>query len=158
MMAGSHIVLGACARVVAARLSGVAPEPAAMAAAALGALLPDIDHPGSWAGRKMRLVSVPLSMVVGHRGVTHSLLAVVAGLAVLGTLGVGFAAAPLVVGYLSHLAADMLTPSGVPLLWPNRRRFALPVCGTGGIVELLLVAALAALTGWATGLPIPRGF
>jgi inner membrane protein len=156
MMAASHMVVGACAWAVAASLSGLPPhEPQALAAATLGSLLPDIDHPNSWAGRKLKLVSVPLSLLVGHRGVTHSLLAVVAGLALLGTMGVGFVAAPLVVGYLSHLAADMVTPSGVPLLWPNRRRFALPLCTTGGVVEILLVAGLAALTGWATG--IPRG-
>jgi membrane-bound metal-dependent hydrolase YbcI (DUF457 family) len=32
----------------------------------------------------------------------------------------------MVLGYLSHILADMLTPAGVPLLWPCRWRFRLP--------------------------------
>lgn len=161
-MAGSHVVMGAALWVAVAKLGGVPPaEPQALAAAALGALLPDIDHPQSWAGRKMRAVSVPLALVVGHRGVTHSALAVLAGLALLLVMGTGWMAAPVVVGYLSHLAADGLTPSGVPLLWPNRRRFTLNLCRTGSAVEIALVAVVGVAAGWAAGvdfshLPRPR--
>lgn len=162
MMAGSHVVVGAALWAVSAKLAGGAPaDPQALGAAALGALLPDIDHPQSWAGRKLRPISVPLSMIVGHRGVTHSAIAVLGGLAVLVTMGMGWMAAPVVVGYLSHLLADSLTPSGVPLLWPSKRRFTLNLCQTGSVVEVGLVAVIAALGGWAAGvdisaLPRPR--
>lgn len=162
MMAGSHIVVGAALWAVTAKVAGQPPgEPQALAAAALGALLPDIDHPNSWAGRKMRVVSVPLSLVVGHRGVTHSLVAVAGAIALLAVMGTGWMAAPVVIGYLSHLMADALTPSGVPLLWPARRRFTLNLCETGSVVEMGLVAAIAAGGGWAAGvdlgdLPRPR--
>ena len=162
MMAGSHVVMGAALWVAVAKLGGGNPaDPQALAAAALGALLPDIDHPQSWAGRKMRAISVPLSLVVGHRGVTHSAIAVAAGLALLLLLGTGWMAAPVVVGYLSHLLADALTPSGVPLLWPSRRRFTLNLCRTGSAVEIALVAAVGVAAGWAAGvdftaLPRPR--
>ncbi len=155
MMAGSHMVVGAALWAVTARAGGLEPaEPAALSIALAGSLLPDIDHPQSWAGRKMRVVSVPLSMLVGHRGVTHSLLAVVAALAVLAGLGDAGPWAPLAVGYLSHLLADALTPSGVPLLWPHRRRFSLNLCRTGSVVEIGLVAAIAAAGGWAAGLDL----
>lgn len=162
MMAGSHIAVGAALWAVTARLAGLeAAEPAGLGAAALGALLPDIDHPQSWAGRKMRVVSIPLSMLVGHRGITHSALAIAACLAVLVVMGVGWLAAPVVVGYLSHLLADSLTPSGVPLLWPSRRRFTLNLCSTGSVTEIAIVAAIVAAGGWAAGidlsnLPRPR--
>jgi len=162
MMAGSHMVVGAALWAVTAKLGGGNPaEPEALGAAVLGSLLPDIDHPQSWAGRKMRAISVPLSLVVGHRGITHSAIAVVTGLALLMVMGMGWMAAPVVVGYLSHLLADSLTPSGVPLLWPSRRRFTLNVCQTGSIVEIGLVMAIAAPGGWAAGvdltnLPRPR--
>lgn len=150
MMAGSHVVMGAALWVAVAKLSGQNPaEPQALAAAALGALLPDIDHPQSWAGRKVRVISVPLSLLVGHRGITHSLLAVVAGLALLATMTTQWMVAPVVVGYLSHLAADGLTPSGVPLLWPSKRRFTLNWCVTGSWIEMGLVAVVAVLAGWA---------
>lgn len=155
MMAVSHVAVGAALWAVTAKVGGVNPaDPQALTAAALGALLPDIDHPGSWAGRKLRFISIPLSMVVGHRGVTHSALAVIGCLAVLIAMGLGWTAAPIAVGYLSHLAADALTPSGVPLLWPNRQRFSLNLCKTGSVVEILLVAALVAAGGWAAGVDL----
>ncbi len=162
MMAGSHMVVGAALWAVTAKLGGGNPaEPGALGAAVLGSLLPDIDHPQSWAGRKMRAISVPLSLLVGHRGITHSAVAVVAGLALLLVMGMGWMAAPVVVGYLSHLLADSLTPSGVPLLWPSRRRFTLNLCQTGSVTEIGLVAVIAGLGGWAAGvdltdLPRPR--
>lgn len=162
MMAASHVAIGAALWAVTARLAGLeAAEPQGLAAAALGSLLPDIDHPQSWAGRKMRVISVPLSLVIGHRGLTHSALAIVACAGLLAAMGIGWLAAPVVVGYLSHLLADSLTPSGVPLLWPNRRRFGLNLCRTGSVAELAIVAVLVAAGGWAAGvdlshLPRPR--
>lgn len=157
MMAVSHVVVGAALWAATAKIGGLTPgEPQALAAAAFGALLPDIDHPQSWAGRKMRAISIPLSAVVGHRGITHSLLAVAIAVAGLLVWGLGTMTAPIMIGYLSHLVADGLTPSGVPLLWPNRRRFTVNLCRTGGIVELALVAAIAAVGGWAVGIDLTQ--
>lgn len=162
MMATSHMVVGVALWAVTAKVGGGNPlEPQSLAAAAFGSLLPDIDHPQSWAGRKLRFISVPLSMLVGHRGVTHSAIAVVACLAAMMTLNTGWVVAPVAIGYLSHLMADALTPSGVPLLWPNKRRFTLNLCRTGSMTEMALVAVIAALGGWALGvdfnnLPRPR--
>jgi inner membrane protein len=155
MMAGSHMVVGAALWVVTARAIGLDPaEPVALSAALAGSLLPDIDHPQSWAGRKMRLISIPLAALVGHRGITHSALAVILGTAVLAISGLDQPVAPLVLGYLSHLAADALTPSGVPFLWPSRRRFTLNLCRTGSAVEIGLVAAIALAGGWAAGIDL----
>jgi inner membrane protein len=53
-------------------------DPVALALAIGGALLPDIDHPQSWVGRRARLISQPLAALIGHRGFTHSILAVIA--------------------------------------------------------------------------------
>lgn len=155
MMAGSHIAVGAALWAGIARLSGLdAVDPQSLAAAALGALLPDIDHPQSWAGRKVRFISIPLSLLVGHRGITHSALAVVAGATLLAIMGTGWLAAPVVVGYLSHLLADSLTPSGVPLLWPNKRRFTFNLCRTGSLTEIAIVAVITIVGGWAAGIDL----
>ncbi|MBF0305482.1 MAG: metal-dependent hydrolase [Alphaproteobacteria bacterium] len=148
MMAGSHVVLGAAAwHVAALALSIPADDPLMLGAAGLGALLPDIDHPKSWAGRKLGPLSMLIAGVFGHRGVTHSLLAVLICLGLLVWGGLGAMAMPVVVGYLSHLAGDGLTISGVPLLWPWRRPFGLPLVRTGTLTETALVAALAAVAG-----------
>lgn len=90
----------------------------------------------------------------GHRGITHSLLAL--GLVVaLGELPVfpwHWLHLGLLIGwgYASHLLADALTKQGVPLLWPLDRRFGFPPfrplrLTTGTFTEYALVAVLTVL-------------
>jgi inner membrane protein len=125
MNAGAHLLIGAGLGLAAAHYTGAEPVTAGLIvlAAAVGAVAPDIDHPGSFISRRLW----PLRFLVfwlPHRGVTHSMLAVllvaVGGWELSPVYGGMFAA-----GWLSHILADMLTPSGVPLLWPVRRRFRL---------------------------------
>jgi inner membrane protein len=150
MMARSHVVLGAAAWVVSAPLVHAAPfQPAYLALAVAGSLLPDLDHPRSWVGRRTWPVSAWLAALAGHRGITHSALAVCGLVALL--LHSGYrrgAVSALVVGYLSHLAADMLTPQGLRLAWPLRRTWALPLCRTGSPMEAVVVLALVCGAGW----------
>lgn len=93
----------------------------------VGSLLPDIDHPKSFLGRRLLLFSKPLNKWVGHRTLTHSLLT-------LGTLFYlsyetwGFI--PLITGLftgcLSHIFLDSLTNNGVALLYPlSKKRYKL---------------------------------
>lgn len=116
-----------------------------LAAAVLGSLLPDIDHPKSKFGSKVPFISIPLSMIFGHRGITHSLLAIV-GLAFawwyfLSGAPDTFLLKALVIGYLSHLLGDFFTNSGIPLLYPWRKRIVSPVTfSTGSFTEQLLLA------------------
>ena len=53
-------------------------------------------------------------------------------------------------GYLSHILADMLTPAGVPLLWPCRWRFRLPILvpQKGNQLERVLCMALFVYAVW----------
>ncbi|NEZ61035.1 metal-dependent hydrolase [Adonisia turfae] len=114
--------------------------------AAVGGMLPDLDHPGSALGRRLKLISLPLSAVVGHRGVTHSLLAVVALIGVLVTVAtvpvyshLGWLITPLTIGYLSHILGDSLTPSGVPLFWPRKTTYSMNLFKTRSWQETLFV-------------------
>ncbi|HTI80647.1 MAG TPA: metal-dependent hydrolase [Acetobacteraceae bacterium] len=149
-MAGSHVIIGAAAWTWAAPHLGLpALDPLAIALSMAGALLPDIDHPSSWVGRRLRVISRPLAATIGHRGITHSFVAVVAGLMFLRWEGVRRAAVdPLVVGYLSHLAADLLTTSGLRLAWPSPRRQAIGLCRTGSLAETVIVAGVAIGAGF----------
>ncbi|MGP1924635.1 MAG: metal-dependent hydrolase [Arsenophonus sp. NEOnobi-MAG3] len=101
----------------------------------LTCLLPDIDHPKSLLGQRLKWLSIPITKVFGHRGITHSFLAIVVASIFLSSnllseiiisIPVDFIHA-MVVGYISHILADMLTPVGIPLLWPYRRRFCIPI-------------------------------
>lgn len=111
--------------------------PGVVALVMFGSLLPDIDHAhGTLAEERVAGVRVlkPVAWTIGglfgHRGPTHSLLA----LAALVALG-QWPAFPWAVGnldwllgwgYAFHLAADALTKAGIPLLWPLGVRFGLP--------------------------------
>ena len=156
------------------------PFVASLFVVAVGALLPDLDHPqallanwkpagrggplGLW--RLVRPLLIPSLMVrevLGHRGPLHSILAGVAVCSAveyialaLGAPGVGRA---LAWGYVAHLLADMLTRRGVPLLWPfSRRRLSFPrpvTVRTGGFGEALYLAATGALAAlYASGVLI----
>ena len=52
--------------------------------AILTCLLPDIDHPKSFLGQRLKWISKPVARAFGHRGFTHSLFAVFAMLAQIG--------------------------------------------------------------------------
>lgn len=149
MMAFSHVLTGLSVYSLAAHYTDLPWGPATVGAAVAGSLLPDIDHPKSWLGRRLLPISVPLTMLVGHRGITHSLLAVVAMAFVLTFYGgiAGGVVAALSIGYVVHLAGDFVTNSGIPLLWPIKRRYRLPLAKTGGFVEPVIVLAVAVWAG-----------
>lgn len=172
-----------------------------LAAAAGGAMLPDLDHPQSTASRSLGPVTGLLSAGVtavsgGHRQGTHSVVGVgaftVASAAIGASGGIGLAlwaaflvavgsaalnlrplgslTHPLVVvlatvglawmgwtlpipastvtlgvliGAAAHVATDLPTREGCPLLWPvSSHRFAIGQLRTGGWVETLLITPL----------------
>lgn len=150
MMARSHVVVGIAAWIVTAPLLHLSPTaPAYLLLAVAGSLLPDIDHPASWVGRRTRPLSTGIAALLGHRGITHSAVAVVGLVIVLFQLGYRHGTvAALATGYLSHLAADMLTPRGLRLAWPLKMTWAFPLCRTGSPMEPVIVAMLVAGIAW----------
>lgn len=98
----------------------------------LGGLLPDIDHPGSKIGRALYPVAWVVNKLFGHRGATHSLLAlflttvlfILPSLALDGYAGFMYTqfAIGVSAGFVSHLILDMTTKSGIPLLYPFLRK------------------------------------
>ena len=157
MMAFTHIAAGSASALLAANWLGASRPQVVLllAGGVLGSLLPDIDHPASSFGRRVLPISIPLSLIFGHRGITHSLMAV-AGMVFLAWYALNHLAwhagysvpfvAGLAVGYLSHLAGDWMTNSGMPLLWPSRRRFVAPLrLFTGDALEYLLAFGMY---GW----------
>ncbi|MBK4775375.1 metal-dependent hydrolase [Candidatus Pantoea edessiphila] len=95
-------------------------------------LIPDIDHPYSLIGQRLRWISLPISLIFGHRGFTHSFLALIF-LSSFKIICLDNISIPddifqgMIIGYCSHIIADALTPAGVPLFWPYRKRFGIPV-------------------------------
>ena len=173
MRATTHQIAGVgLAVVAAAALDATTTGAAALVAGAwLGSLLPDADRAGSRIYRARRLerrawplrivgwvVRLPLRLLIllGHRGLTHSLVAAAAvtaasfALASLVVPSVAHeVAAGIAIGYLAHVAADACTPGGVALWAPlsRRRRWLLPKPAripTGSLRELAVATLLLA--------------
>ena len=125
---------------------------------AMGALIPDIDHPKSILGRMVQPISQIIYQFAGHRGPFHSLL-------FMGMIGYLLLMlnqfvcqiipvapsnmwAMLVFGSLTHLLGDSIFgASGVPLLWPLKFRLKLLPSNfsVGGFTELLFNACLCVI-------------
>ena len=149
MMAKSHVVVGLASWVAAAPLLHLpVTNPLYLGLAVAGSLLPDIDHPQSWVGRRSRPISTAIASAFGHRGVTHSAIAVFALVAVMlhegirqGTvsaLTIGYSPAP--GGGHAHFAACASPGRSAPAGASHRR--------TGSPMELPIVFALAAIVAW----------
>lgn len=147
MQFSSHLTVGAVTALVSVKAGWIGLESLDILAVLVGCMLPDIDHPHSALGRRLKVLSVPIAKVFGHRGITHSLLIIAAGMWL---LLYKLQAPPgwvtgLALGYFSHLAADFMTVAGIPLLWPWRQRFCFPLpIRTGSLSEHLIVALLVA--------------
>ncbi len=163
MMALTHVAVGTLAFAGLATLFSSDVSGAALGAAALGSLLPDVDTPSSRAGFCVYPLALWLERKFGHRTVTHS----VTGIAVCALVFSPLLFFPwghalfiaLVSGFAFHLAGDACTKAGVPMMWPRRERWVFPGDAkfrltTGSRAEwvvLGLVVALSALT-----LPVAR--
>jgi inner membrane protein len=116
-------------------------------------LLPDIDHTESIVGRLFWPISNVVNKRFGHRTITHSLIAVLVVAAI--SAGIFIAnqqvAIAFFAGYLSAIVGDMLTKSGVKLLWPNQNNWVIlenPALRftTGGIGEFILLLIIVSAT------------
>ncbi|HLG63151.1 MAG TPA: metal-dependent hydrolase [Ktedonosporobacter sp.] len=116
-------------------------------AVGFGALLPDIDNARSTLGRRMGVVSKEIQHLAGHRTFFHSMLGLIFGsllaigleqvvIYLLSQHGLSLPAQlvgashlvffGVLFGAIMHIAADALTQGGVPLFWPNRKRYGFP--------------------------------
>jgi len=109
--------------------------------AALGSIIPDIDHPGSIIGRIFYPISTYLERKFGHRTITHSLIGWLIASALFSliiiipsliienwslNIYVSRWAAAFSIGYFSHLILDMFNKRGSQLFWPDKSRDVIP--------------------------------
>jgi len=107
-----------------------------------GSIFPDIDEEHSRLGRLFP--AIPKLFV--HRGFFHSIfLAVVIVIALF--LYVPSYAVAFLLGFLSHLLLDAMTPSGVRPFWPSTVRVR-GFIKTGGVLEGVLFLALICVVVW----------
>lgn len=118
------------------------------ASCALGALLPDIDHPHSLLGKATLFVPSLINRRWSHRTITHSLLFLILSTLLFGVITKNFSAVlGLFVGVLSHLILDTCNPTGVPWLYPiNKKKLSIMRIRTGTGNEAGVVFMCALLT------------
>ncbi|MBD3313293.1 hypothetical protein GF345_02525 [Candidatus Woesearchaeota archaeon] len=114
----------------------------------LGSALPDIDHPDSKIGSKVKAVS----FLFEHRGFFHSLFAALMIFLLLAYyvsgLTYGIYIAAVAIGYLLHMLADSLTREGIMPFHPiSRFRLRGPM-RTGRMVEYIIFICFIALGIW----------
>lgn len=162
MTGTTHLAGGALAGAIAGHLAG---DPVVGAVVgAIAGLLPDVDHPGSMVGRRLRPLAVFLEVVFGHRSITHTVWFVVGVSLLMGILtgtlngllapfgwsgpATGLVAAAAGAGVFSHLLLDALTKSGIqpflPVPLPDSLRRLEHIHGplvTGDLLSEALVAS-----------------
>lgn len=111
----------------------------------IGSLLPDIDHPRGFLARQFylfRRTSRGVSRFVKHRGIVHSLLATLIATAIVWVIAMVYrwevlAVACFFLGFISHLAADSLNPTGIKWLQPFSKAKVRNGIRTGSAMEKL---------------------
>lgn len=149
MTAPTHVVFSNVLYLSVMTLAGSKVSPVELSLCSIGSLLPDIDTTRSFIGRVLFPISSIIEKKIGHRGVTHSLLFSSIFFFALLPFSFRFAFA-LWMGYVGHLLADMLTISGVPLLYPASYICVMPGnddyrIRTGTWKEFVLLGVMASL-------------
>lgn len=126
----------------------------------LGSLFPDIDHKNSYLSRKIRPISFVTSKIFKHREFTHSIVGTISVAFLLNVIlekvGVEAITADIflkafTIGVVSHILLDMMTISGVVLLYPfYKKRIRIGKLRTGkyikfGFKEILILVFLILL-------------
>ncbi|WP_175615811.1 metal-dependent hydrolase [Piscibacillus halophilus] len=105
-----------------------------------GSLLPDIDEPKSYIGRRSFGIAKYVNDKYGHRGITHSLFAWVF-ISLIYVIYPSPLSLGISLGYLFHLLGDLFSIRSIPFLAPfSTHYFKLPFTyRTGSITEDILL-------------------
>lgn len=169
MMKKTHVLTSLTAGLALVHFTAIDPTMGLFLGVAAGSVLPDIDEPQSYIGRKTSVevfnkrvgLSSVIKKIFGHRGFTHSLLAtalvfipyvvmlgymagneangLIENFVVQVLMGLGF-------GYLFHILGDLFSKSGVPLFMPfTKKKIAIPLYVTKGLREKIIFGLSALL-------------
>lgn len=111
----------------------------------LSAVFADIDHPDSKIGSKVKIIG----FLFEHRGFFHSVFAVLLfGIAFFFLLHQKIYVYAALIGYASHLLADMINHMGIMPFHPFSRYRIKGFIKTNSMCEILIFVLLIILSGW----------
>ena len=107
-------------------------------------VIPDIDSYKSKIGKKVKPLSFLINILLGHRGIFHSLFLLILISLVVALVKIESAIA-FFAGYLSHLILDSLTLEGVMFFYPFSKKKTKGFIRTGSLFENILFILLLVL-------------
>ncbi|MCX6707917.1 MAG: metal-dependent hydrolase [Candidatus Woesearchaeota archaeon] len=148
MMFKTHIAFGFLVGLLLIQLWSPNNQILFIMAVLLGSALPDIDHPESKVGKKVKIAG----FLFEHRGFFHSIFAALILYLVLLSFS-SFAVysvyiTGLVMGYLSHILIDAVTKEGIMPFHPLSRFRLNGFIRTGRVLEYIILAVLIAFDAW----------
>jgi len=140
MMFKTHVVFGFLVGLFLIQFMHPANQILFMTLVVLASILPDIDHPDSKLGKKVKIIG----FLFEHRGFFHSVFALV-----LFSFPVFYFLNPLyglavLAGYLSHMAIDCLTHQGIMPFHPLSRQRISGFIATNSSFEFVIFILIAA--------------
>lgn len=99
----------------------------------IGSILPDIDYPLSYIGKIFPYISNIIYRIFGHRGFTHSFLFIIIIIYLfkfsynIQNELINNCKKSFLLGYCSHIIADLITKNGIKLFWPCKLNFSFPI-------------------------------
>lgn len=117
----THLITGIVSGVIFASAAPVTPleQLLIIGVCGAGSLFPDVDHPNSIIGRRVKPLSWIITKTAGHRGITHSIVFMLLISFVLSLMDPNsYVLGSFIIGYISHLILDGITPHGIPALYP----------------------------------------
>lgn len=133
----THVMTSIAATLTLTHMSHLPFAPELAIGVVVGSLLPDIDENKSYIGRRSGGIARIVKMIFGHRGFTHSILATllisIPALLTQMPIFIGLA-----LGYLFHILGDYFSVTGVPLFYPSKKKYKIPLYVTGGLREKII--------------------
>lgn len=143
MMFKTHIAFGFLIGLLALKFFNVSNPVLFITLVVLASALPDIDHPNSKLGKKVKIIF----LFFEHRGFFHGIFAafLFGGLAYYFLKGYFLA---VFIGYLSHLIIDAITLEGIMPLHPISRFRLKGIFRTGSVFEYIIFVLITIANGY----------
>jgi inner membrane protein len=105
-------------------------------------LFPDIDHPKSKLGSKLKVIG----WLFEHRGFFHSIFMLILISLLTFIISNKIYAAAVFLGFFSHISIDAITKQGIMPFHPISKRSIKGFVGTSSILEYLIFSAITILS------------
>ena len=142
MMYKTHLVFGIFVAILVLQLFEIENPILFFLLICFASLLPDIDFPKSWIGRRTKPISWIIRLLFGHRKFIHTIYVPFILFFLLSAVGQKEIGMAIFIGYLVHLFADGLSSEGIKPFYPFSRMRFKGIVRVGGLLETIVLIGL----------------